>query len=190
MIKKHYAAFLFITHLLICPGLVQGQTVSETQHTLQQLDHKIAVIQKDLNQTHTQQIQLQRQLSITEQQIRDNENILRTIQQKIPLKQAEITQIEKKIAESQQEFTHLQTLLIRQIQARYKQEPNQPLEWLFAPLHKTEADQLLTYYQYVLHAHEDILQKLRTTQTTLQNQQSTLQHEIEALHHLRAQAQR
>ena len=177
--------------LILClfPNILCAQSVSEAERTLQQLNHKIAILQKDVSQTHTQQTQSQRELSTTEQQIRKNEKTLQTIMKKIPLKKEQIAELQRQIAESQVKFTGLQALLMKQIQARYKQQPNQPLSWFLTHPQKAEVDTLLTYYQYVIHTHEDILQQLKIAQASLQNQQAALQHEVEALHRLQAQAQ-
>lgn len=180
---------LWIMNLSLLSGMATAQTVSDTQRSLQQLNQKIAVIQKDLSQTHTQQTQLQRELSTTEQQIKHNELTLQALQQQIPLKKTAIEKIEKETAESQLKFTQLQALLLHQIQTRYKQQPNQPLEWFLVHPQKAEIDKILSYYHYVLHTHKQTLQQMQVTQVHLQSQQAQLQQEVEKLHHLQSKAQ-
>lgn len=166
-----------------------AQAISDAQRRLQQLDHKIAAIQQDLRHTHTQQTHLQRDISATDALIKTNRLTLESIQRKIPSKQQEIAKIEQKIHHSQQKFAHLQTLLMQQVQTRYQQEPYQALQWVFHHTQKTDVDKLLTYYQYTIHAHEQILQQLKTTQADLEQEQHHLQREIESLHHMQAQVQ-
>lgn len=117
------------------------------------------------------------------------EKKLREIQEKIPAKKSEIELIEQKISNLQQKFHHLQSLLTQQIQARYKQQPNQPLAWLFINTQKADMDKLLTYYQYVIHTNAHTLQALKTTRNDLQHQQQNLHQDIQTLHRMEAQAQ-
>jgi len=186
---KHLQLSTVLLIMSIYPDMTTAQTVSDTQRSLRQLNHKITVLEKDLSQTHTQQTQLQRELAITEHQIKNHELTIQAIQQKIPLKKIEIEKIEKKITVSQLEFTQLQTLLIKQIQTRYKQQPNQPLEWFLVHPQKAEVEKILTYYHYVLHTHEHTLQQLKLSQANLRKQQTTLQCEVETLHHMQVEAQ-
>jgi septal ring factor EnvC (AmiA/AmiB activator) len=184
-----YPATLLMTSLIVVSNSSHSQTVLETKRSLEQLNHKIAVIQQDLQHSHHQQTQFQQQLHLTELQIRSNETTLRNIQQKIPLKQAEIAQIETQIGQTKQQFAQLQGLLMQQIQARYQQTPNQPLAWFLIHPEKAKIDQILTYYHYILHTHEHTLQQLKLTQHTLQTQQNTLKQEITNLHAMQHQAQ-
>lgn len=187
MFKRSLTAFGMT--LCLHPSITHSQIMSDTQRSLQQLDHKISVLQKDLTHSHTQQTQLHRELTATDKTIKNNEQTLRTIQQKISLKKMDIIQIEQKISDSSQKYAHLQTLLTQQIQARYKQTPHQPLAWIFNPAQKNDIDKLLTYYQYTIHAHEYLLQEIKSTQNVLQKAQHTLQHEVAALHRMQIQAQ-
>lgn len=179
----------YLLILSLCPSILYSQSVSEAERTLEKLNHKIAILKKDVSQTHTQQTQSQLELTATEQQILNNEQALQTIAKKIPLKKEEIGHFQKKIAQSQVKFSRLQALLIKQIQARYKLQPNQPLSWFLTHPQKADVNKILTYYKYVLHTHEDILQQLKIAQATLQKQQAALQQEVEVLHRMRAQAQ-
>lgn len=198
MIKKNISKFpisclltpsILLTSWLGYANPSYSQTVSEAQRNLQQLDRKIAVLRQDLTQTHNQQNQVQQQLDATTKQMSVNANKLHELQQKIQEKQAEIPHIEQQVAESRQQFAQLQALLMKQLQARYKQEPNQPLAWFLVHPKKSEIDQILTYYQYILHSHEHTLQQLKMVQGNLETLQAHLKQEIENLHHLQAQAQ-
>jgi len=171
------------------PNLSHSQGMSDAQRNLQQLDHKIAVIQKDLTHSHTQQAQFQRELSATDKIIKENEQTLHSIQQKISIKKTKILPIQQQVKESSQQYAHLQALLLQQVQARYKQPPNPPLAWLLNSTQKKDIDRLLTYYQYTIHANKQLLQQLKITQVTLQQAQHALQREIATLHHMQNQAQ-
>lgn len=186
---NYHPKIIFFIGVVTQASFTSAQAISEAQRSLQQLNHKISVIQKDLSQTHTQQADLQRNISTTNALIKKNGLTLGSIQQKIPSKQKDITRIEQKIHFSQQKFTHLQTLLMKQVQARYQQEPHQALQWVFHHPQSTDVDKLLTYYQYTIHAHEEILQRLKTTQADLEQEQHHLQREIENLHRMQAQVQ-
>ena len=184
--RKPLHAVLF---LCLYTNVAHSQALSDTQRKLQQLDQKIGKIQQDLSHAHTRQTALQHELASTTQSIQQNEQRLQHIQQNIAAKKIDIAEKEQKIASTQQHYAKLQNLLMQQIQANYQHMPHQPFTWLLQPTHKNDIDRLLTYYQSIVHAHEHMLQEIKTTQRTLQQAQDILQHDIAALEHMRLQAQ-
>lgn len=170
--------------------LLYGQDVTETQRDLQQLEHKIAVVQKSLTQTQSQQKQWQQELAQIEQQILENEHKLVSLQQNILLKKTEMSAIKQKIVNTQQAFTKIQTMFVQQLKTRYKQNTHQPLEWFLQQPQKAEFDKLLTYYQYVMHMDQDLLQQLKKTQEELNKQRLDLQYSVEGFNHLQVLAQK
>ena len=162
-----------------------GQTIFETKQNLKQLEHKIAVVKKNMNQTQAQKKQFQNELIAIEQQIQINEKKLAELKQNIALKENEIPKIKQKISQSQREFSQIQGMLMRQLQTRYKQSSHQPFEWFLQhPQQKAEFNLLLTYYRYIIHMDQDLLKKLKDTQETLDNQHKELQLAIETYQHM------
>lgn len=183
--------WLKITLVLACYSqAIYAQTVSETQRNLKQLEHKIAFVQKSLNKTQIQQKQFQQELVFIEQQITTNEKKLADLQQKIALKKVEMNDLKQRIMDTQQQVTQIQTQLIQQLQTHYKQSSHHPLKWLLQhPQQKAEFDKLLTYYQYVMHMDQDLLQRLNHTQEDLNHQRADLQLAVNSLNHMQMQAQ-
>lgn len=188
IIKIHWSTILLVTALY--SPVTMGQTVSETQQNLQKLEHKIAAVQKSLSQTQTQQKQFQQELASIEQQIKNNEKKLMTLNKQILLKIIDINSIKQKIIATQQQVTQIQTMLMQQLKTRYKQSAHQPIEWLFQNPQKAEFDQLLTYYRYVMHMDQDLLQQLKNTQEDLHKQHADLQHTVESFNRMQVQAQK
>ncbi|PJD90579.1 MAG: peptidase M24 [Legionella sp.] len=179
---------LTLTALLVST-MSLGQTVTETQQSIHQLDHKIHVLQTHLSHTHDQQDKLHKELLETERLIKENTTKLALIQQQLPLKQADIARLKQEIADLDQEFKRLQQALVLQITARYKRPANQPLGWVLNHQQRAHADKLLAYYQYVIRASEHTLDHLKHTQTTLSTQQEHLQQELASLSQMQAQWQ-
>ncbi|MCR9192053.1 MAG: peptidoglycan DD-metalloendopeptidase family protein [Gammaproteobacteria bacterium] len=181
---------LSITVWILCFSmLTYGRSIHETQRSLQQLDHKIQILEKKLSKTQARQARLQKELDTTEALIKKNKTNLAEIEQQLSLKKTEITRLEQKIADLNQEFLTLQQQLSQQITARYKHPATQPLGWIFLQKKHTPVDKLLTYYQYVIRASKDTLNQVKSTQVALDAQQNALQKELHQLHQMQAQQQ-
>lgn len=171
------------------PNLAQAHTITETKKSLHQLDNKIQHLQHHLSQTHDQESQLRQDLLKTNQLISQNVEKLTQIQQQLTAKKAQITTLQQEVDTLSQQEKTLQTTLAKHIRARYKHPMNQPLTWLFLNTRKNNTDKMLTYYQYLIRAHQKTLTQLKDTQAQLVHQQQLLQQELDALNQLQLQWQ-
>lgn len=153
--------------LILCFWLINYETsfanqLTETKRQLAKITNKIRHTENSLSDAKQKYSTLQKQLAIQEKKIgrlivkknqlavqinKNNEDIISLSQQ--------IKQLDKQISKEQ-------GLLAQQTRSLYTIDHHQPLKWLLSPNSKAELSQMLTYYQYVIHAQQNSIQSIKS----------------------------
>ncbi|WP_367607937.1 murein hydrolase activator EnvC [Legionella sp. W05-934-2] len=141
--------------------------LSQTKQQLAQLDKQIRHTEKSLNQAKQKRSSLQTELSIQDKKI--GQLILQKGQLDHHIRQnnESIIQLSQQIKKLNEQIEIEQKGLSQQIRSRYLVDTHQPIKWLLSPGSKRELSQILTYYQYLIHAQQASIQSIHDKKTQL-----------------------
>lgn len=159
-------------------GYSDNARVSQTQSRLKQLDRQINTLKQTLATAHDKRGALTRELEGTEKQIGDNVRHLRSIQNNMANKQHRITALQTHVNELNRELVAQQQLLAQHVRTRYKMGEYQPLKWLLNQDDPYTVSRLLTFYQYLVHSRQTIIDDIAVTKKNLTINQDSLKSEL------------
>ncbi len=176
MVKKYVlSAFGVCLFCLLNQELSFANRLTETRQQLSNITNKIRHTESSISKAIQKRDTLQKQLAIQEKNIgrlivqkgklarqinNNNESINKLNQQ--------IKQLDKQIHKEKKDLAH-------QIRSRYTIDTNQPLKWLLSPGSKAVLNQMLTYYQYVIHAQQSCIHSITNKTASLHNKKAELQ---------------
>ena len=176
--KQTHKVFLILFFWLITQESSLANQLSKTKQQLTNLTTKIHSAESSLSDAMQKRSSLQKQLAIQEKAIshlivqkdhlarqinNNNESIVKLSQQ--------IKQLDTQIHTEQKD-------LAQQIRSRYTIDTHQPLKWLLSPGSKTELSQMLTYYQYLIHAQQSSIQSITDKTEKLNTKKAELSNRI------------
>lgn len=176
--KKLIDKLLFVTLLSSAAhiGYAETATVNDTKIKIKQLEKNMASLGQTLNDFHHKRDRITQELAQTEKEISKTMQQLTIIQQNITEKQQQITVLKQLIDTLNHQMAIQRELLAKHLRSRYKSGEYQPIKWLLNQENPYAISRLFTYYQYVVKARQETINKVIETQTRLtQNKEKLLQ---------------
>ncbi len=152
-------------------------TILKTKTRLKALEQKITRLEHSLNQTKDRKSLLTKELAATEKQISACIHDLSKTKKQIDKNIDKINLLNHEISTLNQRLKMEQTRLANQVRTRYKMGEYQPLKWILNQENPYAIGQLLTYYQYLIQAHQQSITNVNTLQNKLLASQNALSQE-------------
>ncbi|KTC98248.1 murein hydrolase activator EnvC family protein [Legionella erythra] len=171
-------AIILLTLLPVTWIGAENARVTQTKSRLKQLDNQINKLKQTLATAHDKRGTLTRELEGTEKQIGENVRHLRSIQNNMASKQQRINALQAHVNELNKQLAAQQQLLAQHIRTRYKMGEYQPLKWLLNQDDPYTVSRLLTFYQYLVHSRQTIIDEIATTRKNLTINQDNLKTEL------------
>lgn len=180
MFKTRHISVLIIliATLLSSVFAAENKAVLQTKNKLKELDAQISKLKQTLASANDKRGVLNQELSNTEKQIGQGIQQLRHIQQGMQDKQHTIVALEQKVKLLNEQLLKQQQLLAQHITARYKTGEYEPLKLIITQNEPYSINRLLTYYQYIIHSRQQIIDEIDTTRSNLTQSQQRLQDEV------------
>lgn len=169
---------IFLLLLLVNTSYAESPAMAQTKNKLKQLETKMTQLQHHINHAHDQQSVLQQDLTRTEQQIHNGVGKLKVMQHAMEGKQRQITQLQQQANTLSQQLRSQQQIFAEHIRARYKMRDNQPVQWLFNQSSPHSIDRLMTFYQYLVHSRQLVMDDVKKSQLSLSLVQKKLNQEL------------
>lgn len=188
---NHHSLFFIIILSLWSTAntaIASGETL-KTKQQLNQIKHKMGQLEKTIStniidrQTHYQA------LATTEKKISQQIQALDATKKEIKKKQQNIQNTTQAILQLNQKLTTKQAVLGQHLKVRYQIHQVNPLQWFFGEQNPNDLSRFLTYYQYLIHSDEQLIQEVRETKNNLAANQAQLQIHLVALKTLEQKAQ-
>nr|WP_230849049.1 peptidoglycan DD-metalloendopeptidase family protein [Legionella saoudiensis] len=171
---------LLCLHLYAAPS-----TMQQTQSQLKQIDAQINKLQQTLTTAHDKRSVLNRELSATAKQISKSIQELRALQKTLDDKATKIATLQKQVNQLNQQLSAQQKLFATHIRARYQMGEHQPVKWLLNQDDPYKVSRILTYYQYIIKARQQLIGQIDTTRHELTQSQEILNNELAATESLK-----
>jgi septal ring factor EnvC (AmiA/AmiB activator) len=136
-------------------------------------------LRKTLNNAHDKRGVLNKELSEIEKQIGVGVHRLRTLQSDINNKEHEITVLQDQVAQLNSQLTTQQKLLTNHVRARYHMGEYQALKWIITQEDPSKVSRILTYYQYIVKARQQLIDQIDNTRISLDESKEKLHNELE-----------
>ncbi|GGI89775.1 murein hydrolase activator EnvC family protein [Legionella impletisoli] len=172
-IKWLLLGIFFIVRL----SYAEPASVLKTKSQLKVLEQKISRLEKALTESKDKKSILIQELATTEKAISACIQDLSKTHIAIEKNQDKINQLSQEITTLQQELKIEQIRLAKQVRTRYKVGEYQPLKWILNQENPDSISQLLTYYQYLIKAHQQSITTVKTLQAQLATRQNALSQE-------------
>ena len=156
----------------------ESTTMTQTKNKLKLLESQMTQLQHRLSNAHDQQSVLKNDLNRTEQQIQNGAQKLNKAKHIMEKKQLQISQLQQQVNSLSQQLQTQQQLLAKHIRARYKMGEYQPLKWLLNQDSPHTINRLITFYQYLVHSRQHVMDNVKKTQLSLSLSQEKLNQEL------------
>lgn len=179
--RVHLVHVLFFMVLLnICSPIIHGETasVSDTKHKLKHLENKISILQKEMDKAHDKKSILDRELSDTEKKIGDRTKQSYELQQDLSKTKQRVQELEQETSTLTNRLDKQQQSLAKHIKTRYTIGAYQPLKWILNQENPYKISHLLTLYQYLIQARQNLIDEIKDIQNQLKTTQNKLNHEL------------
>ncbi|MDX1837713.1 peptidase M24 [Legionella taurinensis] len=179
-------AIALLALLPVFSSTAENARVTQTKSRLKQLDNQINKLKQTLATAHDKRGTLTRELEGTEKQIGENVRHLRSIQNNMASKQQRIHALQTHVNELNKQLATQQQLLAQHVRTRYKMGEYQPLKWLLNQDDPYTVSRLLTFYQYLVHSRQAMIDEIASTKKNLTINQDNLKTELaeqESLQH-------
>ncbi|QRN04561.1 peptidoglycan DD-metalloendopeptidase family protein [Legionella sp. MW5194] len=179
-------AIALLALLPVFSSTAENARVTQTKSRLKQLDNQINKLKQTLATAHDKRGTLTRELEGTEKQIGENVRHLRSIQNNMASKQQRIHALQTHVNELNKQLAVQQQLLAQHVRTRYKMGEYQPLKWLLNQDDPYTVSRLLTFYQYLVHSRQAMIDEIASTKKNLTINQDNLKTELaeqESLQH-------
>lgn len=145
---------------MLYQGFCNANQLSNTKQQLASISKKIRHTERKLNQDKHKRTVLQNTLATQEKKI--GKLIVQKSELGIQIKKNNqaIIKLGQQIKYLSDQIHQEQDALTHQVRSRYMIDNHQPLKWLLSPGSKEELSQILTYYQYVIHAQKNSIQSI------------------------------
>lgn len=167
----------------------ENTTVLQTQNKLKALDVQINKLKQTLASANDKRGVLNQELASTEKQIGNGVQQLRTIQRGMQDRQHTIQGLQQKVKGLNQQLATQQQLLTQHLAARYKTGEYEPLKLIITQNEPYSINRLLTYYQYIIHSRQQIIDEIAITRKNLTVNEESLQNELNEQQALQQQLQ-
>lgn len=183
-----------VTRSMIALGMLLNMALSaepsqlqQTQTKLKQLNSQIYKLHQTLNTAQDKRAFLNKELSATEKKIGNGINKLRLIKKNIDDNTSKIKIVQHEIDLMSKQLSTQQQVLADQVRIRHQMGAYQPLKWLLNQNNPHQVSRILTYYQYIVKARQQLIKQIEVTRTEL-NRSSTLLHkELAENQHLKSE---
>ena len=169
--------------MLLCSSLYAitppSSPVQQTQSKLKQLDAQISNLKETLSSAHDKRSVLHKELSGIEKQIGSGISKLRNLQNNINSKEHGIVGLQEQVNQLTKQLTTQQNLLMNHVRARYQMGEYQALKWLINQDDPTQISRILTYYQYIVKARQQLIDQIDNTRNSLSESKEKLRNELD-----------
>jgi len=181
MYSKHLGRLIVIGGWVLVTSNVFGEpqaSVIQTQNKLQQVGDKIHLLRRTLTSANDRRHALNKELAQTEKQIGNAIHKRRAIQNDVRNTQQKIDELQQRDDTLNKQLVINQQLLAAHIRARYQMGEYQPLKWVLDQDKPYELSRLLSYYQYLIKARQQLITQITTTRKQINGNKKTLSHEL------------
>lgn len=166
---------LVLLSLLQLSYALDNKTVLQTKNKLKEIDTQIVRLKQTLANANDKRGVLNTELATTEKQIGQSILQLRAVQRDMSDKQRTIGNLQQKIDSLNQQLTHQQQSLAQHIRACHKIGQYEPIKLLLNQEEPYSLTRLLTYYQYIIHSRQHIIDTIANTRREISLNQESLQ---------------
>lgn len=152
--------------------------INQTQFKLKELNQRIQTLTQKLGSAGDKRTLLHNELAETEKQMGHTVEQLRQMQLRMNQQQQSINHLEEEIAEINQQLENQHSQLARHVLSRYQMGEYQPLKWLLLQQDPKEFSRLLTYYQYLVRARQQLIDDIEANKSKLTASQDQLKQQL------------
>lgn len=171
---------LLFVHLLSQPIYANELHITKTQ--LQELDKKIANLNKKLGKTVDKKALINQELAQTERAIGNNIKALRLAQKNLEENQHKINQKNQKISQLENQLSSEQKNLAHHVRVRHRVGQHQPLKWLLNQEDPYEISQVIAYFKILIQSQEKSIQHIRDIDSQLKKNREVLKQTLVKQH--------
>lgn len=183
-IKLIYCTIVFLFSIQSVSAIT---SLPNTQIKLQEIEVKIARLQKTLNTSQDKQKIFHQELDHIHKRIASTQHLLAVSKNKLSDNRKIIQKLQKQVEQTSAILSNQQQQLARYLRARYQMDTSQPVKWLFNQDGPQTMDRLLTFYQYLIQFQKNSIYAIRESQTLLKRQEERLQLELRQQQQLQQQ---
>lgn len=175
-----YVFFLLMVLYTLYAPIVHGEnaSVNDAKNKLRHLEDKISKLQTEMEKAHDKKSILDRELSNIEKKIGDRTKQSYKLQQDLSKTKERVQELEHETSKLTNRLEEQQQSLAKHIQARYTMGAYQPLKWILNQESPYKISHLLTLYQYLIKARQNLITEIKTIQNELKTKQHELNHEL------------
>ncbi|MDF1826834.1 MAG: peptidoglycan DD-metalloendopeptidase family protein [Legionellaceae bacterium] len=170
---------IYISHgllsLLLCTNLWAGAPSEKTAKLqLSQLERSMTRIKSQLSVDKKSRDKIYRDLALTEKKLGDDLRKLHTLGQQEEQKKQAINTLIKRIDPLKQQLKTQQLALSNHVRARHRLGALHPWEWLLHQEAPRTIARLFVFYHYLFKADQQLIEDIRNTMKSLEDNQRTL----------------